>query len=180
METIITETRQKIAGALEALSVDLATVRTGRANPALIENLQIEVYGSRMPLKQLGVIAVPDPRLLTVQVWDPSCVAAIEKGILQANVGLNPNTDGTLIRLPVPPLSQERREQLIKLVSQKLELSRIQIRQVRQDAIKSIDQTVSSEDERQRLEKQVQQEVDKTMDAVAVAGQRKEEELRQV
>lgn len=180
METIITETRQKIAGALEALRVDLATVRTGRANPGLIENLQIEVYGSRMPLKQLGAIAVPDPRLLTVLVWDPSCVPAIEKGILQANVGLNPNTDGTLIRLSVPPLSQERREQLIKLVSQKLELSRIQIRQVRQDAIKSIDQTVSSEDERQRLEKQVQQEVDKAMDDIAVAGQHKEEELRQV
>lgn len=174
------ETKQKVVSALEALRHDLATVRTGRANPGLIDNLQIEVYGSRMPLKQLGVIAAPDPRLLTIQVWDPSCVKAIEKGILEANVGLTPNTDGTLIRLPVPPLSQERREQLVKLVSQKLELSRIQIRQIRQDALKNIEQTVSSEDEQERLEKLVQQEVDSAMAAITEAGQRKEEELRQV
>ncbi len=179
-EAILTDLKQKITEALASLRSDLVTVRTGRANPSLVENLSVEVYGTKMPLSQLGAISAPDPKLLVIQTWDPGAVGAIANSILQSNIGLTPAVDGTLIRLPIPPMTQERREQLVKLVSTKLEHARIAVRQIRQDALKTIAQEVPSEDQQKRLEKAVQQEVDKVVDEIAAMGRRKEEELREI
>ncbi len=168
--------QRRMHGALEVLKHDLGGLRTGRASTALLDPVQVEVYGSQMPLNQVATVSVPEPRMLTVQVWDRSSIHPVEKAIQSAGLGLNPITDGQLIRLPIPDLTEERRKELAKLVGQYAEKARIAVRNVRRDGMDHLKQDERkheiSEDERKRLEVEVQKLTDDTIkdiDAVTAA-----------
>lgn len=184
MDPVLAEVQQKIQGALAHLKREFSAIRAGRANPTLIEEIPVSVYGSRMKLTEVGTISAPQPTLLTVQVWDASVVLDVVKAIQEANIGLNPSTEGQLIRLPIPPLTAERREEFIKLAHQKMEDARIEIRQIRQDAREEWkaeqERGKISEDEFRRREKLLQELIDKTVSEIEEMGKAKEEELSQV
>jgi ribosome recycling factor len=168
-------------GAVEALKHDLAGLRTGRASVALLDPVQVEVYGTNMPLNQVATVAVPEPRLLSVQVWDRSNVQPVEKAIRSAGLGLNPVTDGQLIRLPIPELTEERRKELAKLVGQYAEKARVAVRNVRRDGMDHLKQDERkhdiSEDEKKRLEHEVQKLTDDTIKEIDEAAHSKEKEI---
>lgn len=184
MDPILTDPNQKIEAAMHHLKVELAGIRAGRANPTFIENISVEVYGSRMKLNEVGNISAPQPTLLTVQVWDASILDNVVKAIQEANLGLNPSNDGTLIRLPIPQLTAERRQEFIKILHQKLEIARVEIRQIRQDFRnfwkKCQEEGQFGEDEFFRREKLLQELVDKTILEIDYLGKSKEEELTQI
>lgn len=184
MEPVLNEANQKIQGALDHLKQDLSTIRAGRANPSLIENLEINVYGSRMKLVELGTISAPQPSLLTVQIWDASIVQDVVKALQEANLGFNPSFEGQLIRLPIPPLTSERRAEFIKLVHTKMEEAKVEIRQARQEIRSSWQKQQESgefgEDEFDRRSKILQELIDKTVSQIDSSGKQKEEELSQV
>lgn len=182
MDTI-NSARQKMQKAFELLHEDLATIRTGRATPSLIENIVISVYGggTRLKLMELATIATSDPQTLVITPFDNSIIGEIQKGILEANVGLNPVIDGQLIRIAIPRLSEERRQELIHLMHQKLENGRIMVRQIRHEAMIEIKkQKGISEDEVARLEKEVQKVTDEVILDIDTLGKKKEEELLQI
>ncbi|MEK7517442.1 MAG: ribosome recycling factor [Patescibacteria group bacterium] len=186
MDTIINETRSKMQRALQILISDIATVRTGRATPALVENVIVSVYGGtqRLKIKELATISASDPQTLVLSPFDTSILPEIQKGIMEANIGLTPATDGNVIRIVIPPLSEERRMELIRLMKQKLENGRITLRQIRQDARniirkKHIDKEMS-EEEMYRLEKEIQKITDEIMLSVDEMGRKKEGELLQI
>ena len=173
--------QRRMTGALEALKSDFGGLRTGRASIALLDPVQVEVYGAHMPLNQCATVSVPEPRMLSVQVWDKSNVGPVEKAIRSAGLGLNPITDGTTIRLPIPDLTEERRKELAKLSSQYAEKARIAVRNVRRDgndALK-IDEKKHeiSEDERKRLEAEVQKLTDETIKDIDATSSAKEKEI---
>jgi ribosome recycling factor len=163
------------------LKHDLGGLRTGRASTALLDHITVEVYGAQMPLNQVATVSVPEPRLLTVQVWDRSSVQPIEKAIQSAGLGLNPITDGQLIRLPIPDLTEERRKELAKLVGQYAEKARIAVRNVRRDGMDHLKTDERkheiSEDERKRLEHEVQKLTDQTIAEIDDAAEAKEKEI---
>ena len=178
--------KQKIQKVLEVLKADLATVRTGRAAPSLVESISINAYGGAQRLKvlELATIVATDNQTLVVTPFDNSIIGEIQKGIQEANVGLTPVIDGAVIRIAIPALSEERRQELTHLMKQKLEGGKIQIRQVRHEAMSEIkkrfnDKTIS-EDEQLRLEKEVQREVDAAIEEIENLGKKKEEELLQI
>lgn len=179
-------TKLQMQKVLEVIRTDLATVRTGRAAPSLVENILINAYGgtAKMRVLELATIGSLDPQTLVVTPFDASIIGEIQKGIEVANVGLNPVIDGQLIRISIPPLSQERREELVSLVRQKLEGGKIQIRQVRHEAMEEIKKKQNtkeiSEDDVMRLEKEVQKMTDDTIAQIDELGKRKEEELMTV
>ncbi len=173
--------QRRMTGAVEALKSDFGGLRTGRASIALLDPVQVEVYGAHMPLNQCATVSVPEPRMLSVQVWDKSNVGPVEKAIRSAGLGLNPITDGTTIRLPIPDLTEERRKELAKLSSQYAEKARIAVRNVRRDgndALK-IDEKKHeiSEDERKRLEAEVQKLTDETIKDIDATSSAKEKEI---
>lgn len=184
MDPVFAEPNQKIDNALTHLQRELATIRAGRANPSLIEEVPVSVYGTRLKLMEVGTISTPQPSLLQISVWDASIVKGVEKAILEANLGLNPSVDGQLVRIPIPPLSQERREEFIKLTHQKGEDSRVEIRQIRGQARerweKEKEEGAIGEDELLRREKILQELVDKAVAAVDEYVKAKEEELKRV
>jgi len=166
--------------AFHLLQTDLSKVRTGRASPSLVEHLIISVYGgtTKMKIMELATITVSDPQTLVIAPFDHSILDEIQKGIHEANIGLNPSNDGNVIRISIPPLSEERRRDLIHLMKQKLENGRIMIRQSRHDAMAEIkkDETLS-EDDIKRLEKEVQKITDEYIGKIDALGKKKEEEL---
>jgi len=177
----IDDLKRRMHGAVEALKHDLAGLRTGRASTALLDPIHVEVYGSNMPLNQVATVSVPEARMITVQVWDRSNVGPVEKAIRSAGLGLNPVTDGQLIRLPIPELTEERRKELAKLVGQYAEKARIAVRNVRRDGMDHLKQDEKkheiSEDERKRLEHEVQKLTDDTIKEVDEAAAAKEKEI---
>lgn len=184
MDPVLTEPNQKIEDSIHHLKVELVGIRAGRANPALIENVMIDAYGGKMKLIELGNISAPQPSLLTVQLWDASILQTVLKGIQEANLGLNPSNDGTLIRLPIPPLTAERREEFIKILHQKMEEAKVSIRgtrhDFRQDWKDAQEKNEIGEDEFFRREKILQELVDKKIAEVEEIGKGKEEELTQI
>lgn len=178
--------RQKMQKSLMVLQEDLATVRTGRAMPSLIENIEVVVYGGaqRLKIKELATISCSDPQTLVLQPFDPSIAGEIQKGIMEANVGLTPSSAGNVIRISIPPLSEERRKDLIKLMKQKLENGKISIRQIRQDARnivrKQHNNKEISEEQMFGIDKEIQKVTDEIMLPVDEMGRRKEEELMQI
>ena len=180
---MIADTRSKMRKILDVLRTDLATVRTGRAAPSLVENIVINAYGGTQKLKvmELATIGSSDPQTLVVTPFDNSIIGEIQKGIAEANVGLNPVIDGQVIRISIPRLSEERRQELIHLMKQKLENGRIMVRQVRHEAMADIkkqkDQKTISEDEAGRMEKEVQKLTDELIEEIEGMGKKKEEEL---
>lgn len=172
---------RRMKGAVESLKGDLGGLRTGRANTSLLDPVVCEVYGAMMPLAQVATVSAPEPRMLSVQVWDKSNVIAVEKGIAHANLGLNPMIDGQTIRLPIPDLTEERRKELAKLAGQYAEKAKIAIRNVRRDGMEALKTDEKkkdiSEDERKRSEEEVQKLTDKYVAETDEAAARKEQEI---
>src|SRR5258705_11668770 len=138
----LAELKRRMQGAIHLLKQELGGLRTGRASPSLLDPIQVEAYGTHMPLNQLATVSVPEPRLLTVQVWDKAMVSAIERAIINANLGLNPATEGQLLRLRIPELNQERRRELVKVAHKYAEAARVAVRHVRRaglDAVRKIE-----------------------------------------
>jgi len=175
------DVERRMKGAVEALKSDLQGLRTGRANVTLLDPVVCEVYGSMMPLSQVATVSAPEPRMLSVQVWDKSNMTAVEKGIAHANLGLNPIIDGQTLRLPIPDLTQERRKDLAKLAGQYAEKAKIAIRNVRRDAMESLKTDEKkkeiSEDDRKRSEEQVQKLTDQYVKETDEAAAKKEQEI---
>ena len=186
MDDVVSQMRQKMQKALLVLQEDLATVRTGRAMPALVENVVVSVYGGtqRLKIKELATIAASDPQILVLAPFDGSITDEIQKGIMEANIGLTPSSDGNVIRISIPALSEERRRDLIKLMKKKLENGKISIRQIRQDARnvvrkQHLDKEIS-EEQMYRLDQEIQKITDEVILAVDEIGSKKEEELLQI
>ena len=173
--------QRRMHGAIEALKSDMVGLRTGRASTNLLDPINVEVYGAQMPLNQVATVSAPEPRLLSVQVWDKGNVGPVEKAIRSAGLGLNPITDGTMIRLPIPDLTEERRKELAKLVGQYAEKARIAVRNVRRDGMDhlKVDEKKHeiSEDERKRLEVEVQKMTDDTIKDIDSSANAKEQEI---
>ncbi len=184
MDPALTQPSEKIETAIHHFKVAIGGIRAGRANPAFIENILVDAYGSKMKLMEVGNISAPQPSLLTVQLWDGTILQSVLKGIMEANLGLNPSNDGTLIRLPIPPLTAERREEFIKILNQKMEEAKVVIRQVRQDFRnewkKESDSGKFGEDEFFRREKILQELVDKKIAEVEALSKAKEQELTEI
>ena len=172
---------RRMAGAVEALKHDLGGLRTGRASTALLDPVMVEVYGSHMPLNQVATVSVPEPRMISVQVWDKGNVGPVEKAIRSAGLGLNPINDGTTLRLPIPDLTEERRKELAKLAGKYAEAARIAVRNVRRDGMDALKtdekKNVFGEDERKRHETEVQKLTDATIVDLDAAATSKEKEI---
>lgn len=181
---MLEEIKQRFNQSLESLRTDLAGVRTGRASSGLVENLMIDVYGAKMPLLQVASISIPDARSIAIQPWDKANLAPIEKGIRDSELSLNPVNDGMMIRISIPPLSEERREELVKLANQKVEQGKVAIRNIRHDAISKLDAQLKDksmgEDEHARLEKQIQDLVNDFNSKIDELQKTKDAEIRTV
>ena len=172
---------RRMQGAVESLKGDLSGLRTGRANTSLLDPVVVEVYGAMMPLAQEATVNAPEPRMLSVQVWDKANVTAVEKGIAKSNLGLNPIVDGQTLRLPMPDLTEERRKDLAKLAGEYGEKAKIAIRNVRRDGMEALKEDEKkkeiSEDDRKRSEDDVQKMTDKHVGEVDDAVAKKEQEI---
>jgi len=173
--------QRRMTGAVEALKHDLGGLRTGRASTVLLDPVTVEVYGSHMPLSQVATVSAPEPRMLSVQVWDKQNVGPVEKAIRSAGLGLNPINDGQTLRLPIPDLTEERRKELAKLASQYAEKARIAARNVRRDGMDSLKadekKNVFGEDERKRHETELQKITDATIADIDSVSSSKEKEI---
>ena len=180
----LADAEDRMTKAVEALRRELATVRTGRANPALVEHLKVDYYGTPTPLKQLASVMVPEARLLTIQPWDKGSLTAIEKAIQKSDLGLNPTNDGSLIRLAIPPLTEERRRELVRMVHKKVEEGRVAIRNIRRDAHSMLRDLLHdkeiSEDQEHNAQEELQKVTDRFIAEADRVGQEKEEELLEV
>lgn len=172
---------RRMQGALDSLKSDLSGLRTGRANTSLLDPIQVEVYGAMMPLNQVATVSAPEPRLLSVQVWDKSNMTPVEKAIRSAGLGINPIVDGQNIRLPIPDMTEERRKELVKLAHQYAEKAKIAVRNVRRDGnddLKADEKKKEiSEDDRKRLETEVQKLTDGLIADIDAALAAKEKEI---
>ncbi|MDO8638708.1 MAG: ribosome recycling factor [Candidatus Daviesbacteria bacterium] len=184
MDQFLQEANTRINSAIDHLKRGLSIIRAGRANPTLVEDISVNVYGSKMKLVELGTIASPQPTLLTVQVWDASIVQDVLKALQSSNLGITPSAEGQIIRLPIPPLTSERREEFIKLVHQKMEEAKIEIRQIRQDIRSTWQEQKENgeygEDEFDRRSKLLQDLINKNSEQIDELGKDKEEELQQI
>jgi len=176
--------KQRMEGAFDALRKEFAGLRTGRASTGMLDPVQVEAYGSMMPINQVGNISVPEPRLLTVQVWDKGVVKAVEKAIREAGLGLNPQSDGALVRVPVPELSGERRQELVKIAGKYTEQARVAVRNVRRDGMDELkkhqkDKKIS-EDEFETQSEKVQELTDQYIKKIDEALSHKEKEIMTV
>ena len=184
IKDILKDAEARMHQSTTVLKTDLAAIRTGRANPALIEKLQIEYYGTETPLMQLASISVPEPRSLLIKPFDPTTLKGIEKAIQASDLGLTPNNDGRQIRLNLPPLNEERRRELVKHVHHRLEEARIAIRNIRRDAIKDMKEAESEKlattDELRRGVEDLQKVTEKLMEEVDSLGRAKEHEILEV
>ncbi len=176
--------KRRMEGSVESLKAEFIGLRAGRASTAMLEPIMVDAYGSKMPINQVGNISVPEPRLLTVTVWDASMTASVEKAIRESDLGLNPMTEGTLIRIPIPDLSEERRKDLAKIASRYAESARVAVRNVRRDGIESIRKAekdgLLSEDERHAEEGEVQKLTDGYVSLIDQTLASKEKEITQV
>ncbi len=183
-QKIIESIKPKLVESLEYLKRDIASLRTGRATPALVEDLEVEYYGAKQPLKALAAISVPEPRQIMIAPWDKGAMEPIQKAIQQSNLGMNPIADSNGIRLALPLLTEERRKELVKLLGQKMEEGRIAVRKVREEAMKELDKLekdkIISKDDHFRGKDQVQKLVDETNKKLDEMGARKEKEIMTV
>jgi len=184
IDDILLGAEKRMEASIEALNKDLAGIRTGRASPALIEHIKVDYAGTSMPLKHIAGISASGANLLIIQPWDPTSASSIEKAIFKSNLGLTPNIDGHIIRLNIPPLTEERRQELIKLVKKRIEEGRIAIRNIRREATDELkrmerDKEIS-QDEHKRALNTIQTLTDSLIDIAEQTGQNKETELMEV
>ena len=175
--------KRRMKGATDVFRKELGGLRTGRASASLLEPVMVDAYGSKMPIAQVGTVGVPEPRLMTVQVWDKSLISAVEKAIRDGGLGLNPQTDGTLIRVPIPALNEDRRKELTKVAHKYAEQARVAVRNVRRDGMDQIKKAKTAgmaEDDQKMWHDEVQELTDKTIAAVDKALEAKQAEIMQV
>jgi len=172
--------KRRMDGAVENLNKEFAGLRTGRASASLLDPVMVDVYGSKMPLNQVGTVSVPEPRMLSVQVWDLNNAKAVEKAIMEAGLGLNPQSEGAVIRLPLPDLTEERRKELTKVAGQYAESARIAVRNVRRDGMDEIKKSDASEDDQKRLSDEVQKLTDEAIKQVDETLASKEKDIMTV
>ena len=184
LNELIEDAENRMQNALNVMEEDFQAIRTGRASPALIEKLQVEYYGTALPLNQLATISVPESRQLLIRPFDSGSLKAIERAVLASDLGLTPNNDGKVIRLNLPPLTEERRRDLLKVVNNRLEECRVAMRNIRRDTIRDMKDLEKekevSEDELKLGETKLQDVTDKMIDLVNEAGKRKEKEVMEV
>jgi len=184
IKDILNSAESRMRGAIQVLQDDLAAVRTGRASPGLVERLQVEYYGTPTALMQLASISAPEPRTLTIKPFDPSTLKVIEKTIQASELGLNPNNDGKVIHLNLPPLTEDRRRDLVKHVHHRLEESRVAVRNIRRDIHNDMrdfeKEKLISEDELKRGEDDLQKLTDRFIEEIAELGKKKEAEIMEV
>jgi ribosome recycling factor len=177
----VKDAENRMKGAIQSLEDDLAGIRTGRATPALIEKLPVDYYGAPTPLMQLATISVPDARTLLIKPFDPTTIKAIERSIITSNLGLNPNNDGKTIRLIIPPLTEERRRDLVKVVNSRLEEAKIAVRNIRRDIIKDLrdfeKEKMISEDDLKKGEEELQKLTDRMVVEIDQVGEKKDKEI---
>jgi ribosome recycling factor len=184
LKDLMAEASGKMERAIDVLVDDMRTIRTGRASPALLERIVVEYYGTMTPLNQVSTISAPEPRMLTIRPWESSMVPEIEKAILKSELGLTPSNDGKLIRLIIPRLSEERRNDLSRVVRRRVEEAKVAVRNLRREAIEELREfeaeKLISEDDLYKGREQVQELTDKYVARADEVGQRKEEEIREV
>jgi ribosome recycling factor len=181
---VMNDAEVRMGKAIDALRRDLASIRTGRASPTLVERLPVDYYGSSTPLNQLAGISVPEPRLLVIQPWDRGSMPAIEKAIMKSELGLNPTNDGQVVRIAIPPLTEERRKQLVKLVHGHVEDAKVALRNIRRDAVTHVKELLSEkligEDDERRAEHQVDEITRRFVADADRVGKAKEQEVLEV
>jgi ribosome recycling factor len=184
VDEVFAELNSRMQKAVDGLARELATIRAGRATPALLDNIVVEYQGTTLPLQQLASMSVPDANLILIQPWDRTSLRNIERAILTANIGLNPANDGNVIRLVIPPLSEERRKELVKFVSKKVEERRIAVRNIRRDGIEKLRELEKnkeiSEDELKNSSKKIDQLTELSIEKVGELGQGKEKEILEI
>ena len=184
IENFLGDAKQRMDKSVEATHEHFNSVRTGRATPALLDRIQIDYYGTPTPLKNLATINAPEPRLLTIQPFDPTSIKAIEKAIQESDLGLTPSNDGKIVRLPIPQLTEERRKELVKLVRQMAEEGRVAVRNVRRDAIKHLEELVrngdTGDDDERAAETRVQKLTDEHVAKIEDLLKHKEAEIMEV
>jgi ribosome recycling factor len=181
MEAIYKDTKDKMEKAVISLKQEFSRLRTGRATPALLDGVRVEYYGSLTPLNQVANVSVPDPKMIVIQPWDQNALTAIEKAIIKTDLGLNPQTDGKIIRVPIPSLTDERRKDLVKLVKKQGEDSKVSIRNIRRQANESIkgkekDKSIS-EDDSKKAQDNIQKQTDEYITQIDKIMQSKEKEI---
>jgi len=183
-EELINSARDRMVKSVEHARAEFATVRTGRASASLLDRIEVDYYGTQTPLRQLSTINVPEPRMLTVQPFDPSSIKAIEKAVQESDLGLTPSNDGKIIRLPIPQLTEERRKELVKVARQMAEDGRVAVRNVRRDVMHHLKELVDKgevgSDEEHRAEERVQKLTDDHTHKIDDLLKRKEEEILEV
>ncbi len=181
IKELLQESEEHMLKAIEALEADLRTIRTGRASPALVERVMVEYYGTPTPLNQLAVISAPEPQLLTIRPYDPKSLSDIERAILKSELGLTPSNDGRIIRLPIPRLTEERRQELARVVRQRVEEGKVALRNIRRDALDTLrdfeKEKVISEDEFYRAKDELQELTDRYIEQMDEISSRKQREL---
>ena len=184
VEELLPAADSKMSKAVEVLKRELSTLRTGRATPALMENLSIDYYGLPTPLNQLATIAAPEARMIVIQTWDKQALMDIEKSLLKSDMGFNPSNDGTVIRVPIPPLSQERRKELVKVLKRKIEDGKVDVRNVRRDAIDTLRGMERnkriSEDDARRAQERLQKATDAHIAQIDQVSNTKEVEIMEI
>ena len=183
-DPILQDLRRRMEGAVDVLRKEYGGLRTGRASISLLEPVQVDAYGSHMPLNQLGTVSVPEPRMLSVQVWDRSMVKAVEKAIREAGLGLNPQTEGQVIRVPIPDLSEERRRELSKVAAKYAEQARVAVRNIRRDGLEPLKKKEKdgeiSQDQHRKLQVDIQHLTDEYIKKIDEVLHQKEKEILQV
>jgi len=178
------ELKRRMEGAVSAFSHDLASLRTGRASANLLDPVQVEAYGTKMPLSQVGTVSVPEPRLISISIWDKALVSHADKAIREANLGFNPIVDGTTLRIPLPELNEERRKELVKIAHQYAENARVAARHVRRDGMDQLKKDEKDgkigEDEHHELSDRVQKMTDEAIKSIDELLEKKEVEIMQV
>ncbi len=184
IDNVLSETSTKMAKTIEAMRRELAAIRTGRAIPALIDHIKVDYYGVPTSLNQIATISAPEARLLLIQPWDRHALSSIEKAILKSELGLNPSNDGTVIRLRIPQLTEERRRELVRVVRKRAEESRVALRNIRRSALEQFRELEQkkeiSQDEQKRAQERLQELTDSFIEEVDRAGRDKEAELLEV
>lgn len=181
VKTLFNDTEQRMKKAVEATANDFAVLRTGRASPALLDRIQIEYYGTVYQLKQLATITAPEPRLIVVDPWDKSLIDAIQRAIASSDIGLTPSTDGNVIKVPIPPLTEERRKELIKIANKRAEEGKVAVRNIRRDALEHLRKIEKeqnlSEDEVRRARAELDKLTSKHVDEIEALRRAKEREI---
>lgn len=184
VDALTKDLRRRMDGALEALRKEFGGLRTGRASASLLDPVMVDAYGSSMPLAQCGTVSAPEPRMLTVQIWDKALVKSVEKAIRDAGLGLNPQSDGQTVRVPIPDLNEERRRELVKVAAKYTEQARVSVRNVRRDGLDSLKKMEKdseiSQDEHRRVQAEIQALTDDYIKKIDDAFAQKDREILQV